>query len=99
MVNFHDPAEIIRDFGAYLRPCASGTCNLSAARSFLSDTQEPLARRKWPVHVGLSCYSGLQPSSKNPVFLAGSFSLLLVTSGVSYKGVGPTGGRYGYVAR
>ena len=98
MVNFHDPAELIRDFGACLRPSAPGARNQSAARPFPSDTQGPLARRKWPVYVGLPCFSGLRasPHLTNAVSLAGSSSLLLITSGVSYKGVVPTGGRYGY---
>ena len=63
MVNFHDPAELIRDFGAYLRSSAPGACDLSTARSFPSDTQGPLARRKWLVYVGLPRFSGLRASS------------------------------------
>ena len=95
MVNFRDPAVILRDVGAHAFEVR--LCSLMIS-SFNSDTLELLAHYKWSLYVGL--FSVTTSSSHVLVtrtFLVGSSSQLLATSSISSEDVAPTGGLYGSV--
>ena len=101
MVNFRDPAKIGRDFCAYLLPSGPGYWSQPIlVVPFHRDRREAVAHHRWPIHVSQPSHVDLQdPPSLTLRFSVGSFSLPLTTNGASFKGVVPTGGRYGSVAQ
>jgi hypothetical protein len=72
--------------------------------SFDSGRRKAQPRSEWTLHVSLhdrapgALASAVSHDSDSRVFvIAGSFSPVFTTSGVSSEDISPTGGRYGYV--
>jgi hypothetical protein len=103
MVNFRDPATIAKESGAHAFP--SGFRNWqpdSLVGLFNSGSRKALAPCGWHIHVSRcvlpSVYRLSTPLlNRDPPLLAGSSSPPLTLSGMSFEGVAPTDGRYGFV--
>lgn len=104
MVDYNDPSTVARDFGTYnlrlSQRLASQFNSPIGLFNFNSGTREPLARRRWYIHVSLPALPRLSSrlfTFRTPLHLAGNSLLPLTLSGMSFEGGVHGDGQYGSV--